>query len=81
MGKTCLIKGVILSIIASDEPRIKREKEISPKIRGKRLKTVAWTSAEARRVHRSALNFLYAFEKIQKNLFIEARILRIYNYT
>ena len=56
-GKTCLRMGNILSITPSDEPRINREKERSPKINGKRLKTVACTNAAANNGQRSALNF------------------------
>jgi hypothetical protein len=66
-GKICLTKGIIRSIIPSDEPRINRENEIIPRMRGKRLNMVAWTNAWARSGHRSALNFLYALEKIQRN--------------
>lgn len=40
-GNACLSSGNTLSIIFSEDPNIKSEKEINPKRRGKRLNVVA----------------------------------------
>lgn len=41
MGNACLSSGNTFSIILSEDPNIKTENEINPKIRGKRLNVVA----------------------------------------
>lgn len=69
IGNTCLRTGTILSIILSEEPSIKSEKETNPRMSGNRLNVVAWTRADASRGHRSALNFRYARDINQRGRF------------
>lgn len=69
IGKACFRTGTILSIILAEEPNMKSEKDISPRMSGKRLNVVAWTRADASRGQRSALNFRYARDNNQGNFF------------